>query len=123
MKLVHPTESFGQRVHSLASESPDKDAEPNDGVRSQLMKINFKSFQNILNHFMQRKPQSFFEETSKNNHLLIFWLRSGFFPAKTNQPLLGFPKYPSFIIMGISDSETVDFPKTQWLGLDGMMML
>jgi hypothetical protein len=41
---------------------------------------------------MQKKPQSYFEETSENYHLIIFWLQSGFFPAKTNQPLLGFPE-------------------------------
>jgi hypothetical protein len=92
MKLVHPAESFGKRLHSLASKSPDKDAEPNDGIRSQLMKINFEIFQNITNHFMQRKPQSCFEETSKNYHLIIFWLRSGFLFAKTNQLLLRLPE-------------------------------
>jgi hypothetical protein len=71
MKLVHPAESFGKRVHSLALEILDKDAEPNDGVRSQLMKINFEIFQNIPNHFMERKPQSCFEETFENYHLII----------------------------------------------------
>jgi hypothetical protein len=39
MKLVHSAEGFGIRVCSLASESPDEDDEPNDSVRSQLMKI------------------------------------------------------------------------------------
>jgi hypothetical protein len=90
MKLVHPAESFDKWLHSLASKSPDKDAESNDGVRSQQMKINFEIFQNIPNHFMQRKPQSCFEETSENYHFIIFWLQSGFFPTKTNQLLLAF---------------------------------
>jgi hypothetical protein len=43
---MHPAEGFAKRLHSLASESPDKDAEPNDSVRSQLMKKNLKIFQN-----------------------------------------------------------------------------
>jgi hypothetical protein len=56
VKFVYPTEGFGKRLRSLASESPDKDAKPNDSVRSQLMKINFEIFQNICNHPLQRKP-------------------------------------------------------------------
>jgi hypothetical protein len=41
MKIMHSAKSFGIRVYSLASECPDEDAEPNDSVRSQLMKIDF----------------------------------------------------------------------------------
>jgi hypothetical protein len=44
MKLMHSAKSFGIRVYSLASECPDEDAEPNDSVRSQLMKIDFIIF-------------------------------------------------------------------------------
>jgi hypothetical protein len=40
----------------VASEGPDEDAEPNDGVRGQLMKINFKKIQNFSYHLVQRKP-------------------------------------------------------------------
>jgi hypothetical protein len=47
MKLMHSAKSFGIRVHSLASECLDVDAEPNDSVRSQLMKIDFVIFQNF----------------------------------------------------------------------------
>jgi hypothetical protein len=39
---MHAAEGFGILVHPLASEGPDEDVEPNNGVRSQLMKINFK---------------------------------------------------------------------------------
>jgi hypothetical protein len=84
VKFVHPVEGFGKWLHSLASKSLDKDAEPNDSVRSQLMKINFKIFQNICNHSMQRKPQPYFEEALKNYHLIIFWFRDGLLAAKAN---------------------------------------
>jgi hypothetical protein len=56
VKFVHPAEGFGKRLRFLASKSPDKDVEPNDSVRSQLMKINFEILQNICNHSMKRKP-------------------------------------------------------------------
>jgi hypothetical protein len=42
VKFVYSAEGFGERLHPLASESPDKHAEPNDSVRGQLMKINLK---------------------------------------------------------------------------------
>jgi hypothetical protein len=42
VQLMHSTESFGIWAHPLASEGPDKDAEPNNSVRIQLMKIYFE---------------------------------------------------------------------------------
>jgi hypothetical protein len=87
MQLMHSVESFGIRVYSLASESPDEDTEPNDGIRGQLMKINFVIIQNFPNHLVQGKPQSRSEEILENYHLIIFRCRSGFFPGKTNQLL------------------------------------
>src|SRR5688572_16688590 len=94
MKLVHSTEGFSIRVSSLASESPDEDAEPNDSVRSQLMQIDLVVFQNFSNHFIQRKPQSCSEEAPENYHLIFFRCRSGFFSAKANQLLLSFSEVP-----------------------------
>jgi hypothetical protein len=85
VKLVHSVEGFDIRFYSLASESLDEDAEPNDSVRSQLMKIDLEVFQNFSNHFVQRKPQSRFEKAPENYHLIFFQCRSGFFSAKTNQ--------------------------------------
>jgi hypothetical protein len=90
VKLVHSAKSFGIRIYSLASECPDEDAEPNDSVRSQLMKIDFKIFQNFPNHFIQMKSQSRSEETLENYHLIVFRCRNGLFPGKTNQLLLSF---------------------------------
>jgi hypothetical protein len=90
MKLMHSAKSFGIRVYSLASECLDVDAEPDDSVRSQLIEIDFVIFQNLPNHFVQRKPQSRSEEASENYHLVMFRCRSGFFPGETNQLLLSF---------------------------------
>jgi hypothetical protein len=42
MQLVHSAESFGICTHPLASEGPDIDAESNNSVGSQLMKIYLK---------------------------------------------------------------------------------
>jgi hypothetical protein len=56
VQLVHSAECFGNWVHPLASEGPDEDTEPNDSVRGQLMKINFKILQNFSYHLVQRKP-------------------------------------------------------------------
>jgi hypothetical protein len=42
VQLVHSAEGFNICAHPLASEGPNGDAEPNDSVRSQLMKIYFK---------------------------------------------------------------------------------
>jgi hypothetical protein len=42
VQIVHTAEGFGIWVHPLAPEGLDEDAESNDSVRSQLMKINFK---------------------------------------------------------------------------------
>jgi hypothetical protein len=72
VKLVHSVEGLGIRVYSMASESPDKDTEPNDSVRSQLMKIDLEVLQNFSNHFVQRKPQSCSKEAPKNYHLIFF---------------------------------------------------
>jgi hypothetical protein len=87
MQLMHSAESFSIWVHFLASKGPDEDAEPNDSVRGQLMKIDFVIIQNFPNHLVQGKPQSHSEKTFENYHLIIFRCRSGFFPGKTNQLL------------------------------------
>jgi hypothetical protein len=34
MKLMYSVEAFGKQFYPLASEGPDIDAKPNDGVRS-----------------------------------------------------------------------------------------
>jgi hypothetical protein len=56
VQLMHSAECFGIWVHPLASKGPDEDAEPNDSVRRQLMKIYFKIFQNFSYHLVQGKP-------------------------------------------------------------------
>jgi hypothetical protein len=42
VKFVHPVESFGIRIHSLASESPYVDTKSNNSIGGQLMKVYFK---------------------------------------------------------------------------------
>jgi hypothetical protein len=41
MQLMHSVECFGIWILPLVSKGPDEDAEPNDSIRGQLMKINF----------------------------------------------------------------------------------
>ena len=82
VQLVHAAEGFVIWVHPLASEGLDEDAEPNDSVRSQLMKIDFVIFQNFPNHFVQWKPQSRSEETPENYHLIISGVGVVSSPAK-----------------------------------------
>ena len=72
VQLVHSAECFGIWAHPLASEGPDEDAKPNNGVRGQLMKINFKVFQDFSYHLVQRKPQSRSEKTLENHYFIIF---------------------------------------------------
>jgi hypothetical protein len=52
VQLMHSAECFGIWVHPLASEGLDEDAEPNDSVRGQMMKINFKKIQNFSYHLV-----------------------------------------------------------------------
>jgi hypothetical protein len=55
VQLVHSAERFDIWAHPLASEGPDEDTKPNNGVRGQLMKIYFKNFQDFPYHLVQRK--------------------------------------------------------------------
>jgi hypothetical protein len=96
MQLMHSAESFSIRVHSLASKGPDEDAESNDTVSGQLIKIDFVIIQNFPNHLIQGNPQSRSEKTFENYHLIIFRCRSGFFPGKTNQLLRSSPASSSW---------------------------
>jgi hypothetical protein len=48
VQLMHLVECFSIWAHPLASEGPDEDAKPNNGVWGQLMKINFKIFSRPL---------------------------------------------------------------------------
>jgi hypothetical protein len=48
VQFMHSAERFGIWAHPLASEGPDEDTKPNNGVRGQLMKINFKKKSRIL---------------------------------------------------------------------------
>ena len=89
MKFMYSAECFGERLYPLTSESPDVHAEPNNGVRGQLMKVNPKIFQGVCNHSVQRKSQPCFEEALKNYNFIIFWFRDSLFPAKANKTLLG----------------------------------
>jgi hypothetical protein len=100
MKLVHSVEGFGIRVYSLASESPDEDAEPNDSIRSQLMKIDLVVFQNFSNHFkgnlnpaLKKLLKTTTSSFSGVGVVSSLPKRISFFSAS--------PKYPSFIIIGV----------------------
>jgi hypothetical protein len=90
VKFMYSAESFGEWLHPLTSEGPDVNAEPNNGVRGQLMKVNLKIFQDISNHPVQRKSQPCFEEALKDHHFIILWFWDSFFPTKVNQPHVGF---------------------------------
>jgi hypothetical protein len=50
MQLMSSTEAVGKWLHCLASESLDIDAEPDNRVGSQLVKIDAKSLQHIRDH-------------------------------------------------------------------------
>jgi hypothetical protein len=69
---------------------PDEDAEPNDSIRGQLMKIDFIIIQNFPYHLVQGKPQSRSEKALENHYFIIFGLWSGFFSSKMNKFLLSF---------------------------------
>jgi hypothetical protein len=69
---MYSAEGFRIWIQSLASKGPKEDVEPNDSVRSQLMKINFIIIQNFPNHLMKRKPQSSFEKAFENYYFIIF---------------------------------------------------
>jgi hypothetical protein len=71
MKFMYSAEGFGEWLHPLTLEGPDVNAEPNNGVRGQLMKVNLKIFQDISNHLVQRKSQPCFEEALKDHHFII----------------------------------------------------
>jgi hypothetical protein len=79
---MHSIESFSIWVHCLASKGLDEDAEPNDSVRGQLMKIDFIIIQNFSNHLVKRKPQSCFEKAFENYYFVIFGFRVVSSPAK-----------------------------------------
>src|SRR5688572_24064602 len=90
MQLMNSTEAVGKRLHRLASESPDINTKPDNGVRCQLMKIDPKPLQHIRNHPIQRKPQPSFQKTLENNYFILFWLRGSFLPPEAKQLLLIF---------------------------------
>jgi hypothetical protein len=90
VQLMNSTEAVGKRLHRLASESPDINAKPDNGVGSQLMKIDPKPLQNIRNHSIQRKSQPSFQKTLENNYFILFWLRGSFLPPEAKQLLLIF---------------------------------
>jgi hypothetical protein len=48
MQLMNSTKAVGKRLHRLASESPDINAKPDNGVRSQLMRKDTKLFHPFL---------------------------------------------------------------------------
>ena len=47
VKFMYSVEGFGEWLHPLTSEGPDVNAEPNNGVTGQLIKVNLKIFQDI----------------------------------------------------------------------------
>jgi hypothetical protein len=90
VQLMHSTECFGIWIHPLASKGPNEDAESNDSVRGQLMKINFKILQHFSYHLIKREPQSGSEKTLENNYFIIFRRSGGLFSGKSDQFLFNF---------------------------------
>jgi hypothetical protein len=88
MQLMNSTKAVGKWLYRLASESLDINAKPDNGVRSQLMKIDPKPLQHFRNHPIQRKSQSSFQKTLENNYFVLFWLRGSFLPPEAKQLLL-----------------------------------
>jgi hypothetical protein len=71
---MHSAEPFGIGTFTLTSENPYVNAEPNNGIRCQLMEIYFKSFQNLPYHIVQGEPQPCPEEAPKHNNFIFFRL-------------------------------------------------
>jgi hypothetical protein len=78
MEFMDPAKSFSIGTPYLDLESPYVHVKPDYSVWSQLMKIDFKFFQNFTDHFIQRKPKPRSEEALKNNNFIISWLRNHF---------------------------------------------
>jgi hypothetical protein len=92
VQLVQSTERFGIWAHPLALESPDEDAKSYNGIRGQLMKINFEIFQDFPYHLVQRKSQSCSEEALKKHYFIILRCWGGLFSGKSDKFPFSFPK-------------------------------
>jgi hypothetical protein len=79
-------------AHPLASEGPDEDTKPNNGVRGQLMKTYFEIFQDFPYHLIQRKSESCSEKTLEDHHFIILRRWGGFFSGKSNKFPFSFAK-------------------------------
>jgi hypothetical protein len=92
MKLVYPAEPFGVGALSLASKSPDIYAEPDNGVRDQLMKVDLKLFQNFTYHLIKGEPKSCPKEALEYYNFIFFRLWNCFLSSKANQIIIIFSK-------------------------------
>jgi hypothetical protein len=92
VQLMHSAECFGIWAHPLASEGPDEDAKPNNGVKGQLMKIYFEIFQDFPYHLVQRESHSCSEEALKNHYLITLRRWGGLFSDKSDKFAFSFPK-------------------------------
>jgi hypothetical protein len=92
VQLVHSVECLGIWAHPLASEGPDEDAKPNNGVRGQLMKIYFEIFQDFPYHLVQRKSQSCSEKALENHYFIILRCWGGLFFGESDKFPFSFPK-------------------------------
>jgi hypothetical protein len=92
VQLVHSAKCFGIRAHPLASEGPDKDTKPNNGVRGKLMEIYFKKFQDFPYHLIQRESKSYSRKTLEDHHFIILRRWGGFFSGKSNKFPFSFAK-------------------------------
>jgi hypothetical protein len=96
MQLMHSAESFGIWTHPLASEGLDIDAESNNGVGSQLMKIYFEVHYNYPYHFIQGESQPYSEEALENDNFILLRLCDSLFSSKSNKFTLSFSKIAQF---------------------------
>jgi hypothetical protein len=82
--VIRAPDRMLQHLGSSLGFEGDEDTEPNNGVRGQLMKINFKKFQDFSYHLVQREPQSCSKKTLENNYFIIFRHWGGLFSAKSD---------------------------------------
>jgi hypothetical protein len=86
MKLMYPAEPFGVSTLSLASESPDVNAESNNGLRGQLMEVDLKLLKNLTYHLIKGEPKSSPKEAFEDYDFILFLaLESS--PLQRNEPV------------------------------------
>jgi hypothetical protein len=96
MQFMYPAKSFGISIHTLASQSPYKNTEPNNSIGCQLMKVYLKVLQNLPYHVIQGEPKSCSEEALENDNFVLFWFQNNFLPSKPDKLAFSLPEITKF---------------------------